>query len=295
MDLAPNTMPDNSADLLARPPEPTRAKPRPLATRVLGRLHQALLRNRWLSSLTLPLRLLFNRLLIVLHLDSVYVRMLHEWKFRPFFRTRSLQENVGFSHRDDVDEALHKVHATLRATAEKHVPARGKILDIGSGTGLVTKQLTDQWQLVGIDISASLTDVAREVCPDATFLVGDILETDAGSDFNLAFCIGVLCYIPPSQLERYFRRIHGLLADDGIFFLQYPHAIARLDLWHPNLLYTKHSPRTVERTATRLFDKLAHGHSFFDGHPVDDYDRDPFPKDSFVNGYLYIGRKRRPS
>jgi hypothetical protein len=88
------------------------------------------------------------------------------------------------------------------------------------------------------------------------------------------------------------RRVADLLNDDGLLFLQYPHAICRQDLWRPNLLYTKYSPRAVERTAEEFFETVEHRHSFYEDHPVETYDRDPFPRDSFVNGYLYLGRKR---
>ena len=241
---------------------------------------------------TLPLRVALNNGLIAVGLDGAYVKWRHEWKSRPYARSKSLQENVGFSHRDDVDEALKRVHERLRQTIERFVPATGKILDIGSGTGLVARQLTDRWNVVGLDISASLTDVARQTCPSARFTVGDILDTDVGNDFHFAYSIGVLCYIPPGSLREYLRRVAMALAQDGVFFLQYPHAITWRDQLHPNLLYTKYSPRVVAQTASEFFEIIEHRHSFCDDHPVETYDRHPFKGDSFVNGYMLIGRKR---
>ena len=241
---------------------------------------------------TFPLRVAVNNALISTGLDGTYVRWRHEWRNRPFWTSKSLQENVGFSHREDVDEALKRVHALLRETVERFVPDGERILDIGSGTGLVARTLVDRWAVVGIDISSTLTEIARQTCPKADFIVGDILESHIGGDFALVYCIGVLGYVPPGQLRAYFQRVHFALADGGILFLQYPHAITWSSLLHPNLLYTKYSPRAVRRCAEEFFEIVEHRHSFYDDHAVETYDRNPFPRDSFVNGYLLIGRKR---
>jgi len=248
--------------------------------------------GRPIAVVSLPFKIAMNNILIGLGLDKFYVRYSRQWERRRFSPTRTLQENVGFSHRDDVNQALHRVHAKLREICEKQVTTGGRILDIGSGTGLVTRQLTDRWKVVGIDLSPNLTEVARKVVPEADFYVGDILTLELTGGFSLAFSIGVLEYIPPAQLRAYFAKAAHLLTEDGILFVQYPHAISRLDLWHPNLLYSKYTPRVVQEAAAEFFETLEHHHSFHTDKIVEEIDDDPYPVDSFVNGYLYVGRKR---
>ncbi len=70
---------------------------------------------------TFPLRVTVNHALIATGLDGTYVRWWHKWRTRSFSTSKSLQENVGFSHREDVAEALKRVHVRLRETVERSV------------------------------------------------------------------------------------------------------------------------------------------------------------------------------
>ena len=51
------------------------------------------------------------------------------------------------------------------------------VLDVGCGTGVLTRSLTqhvgDSGSSTGIDLSESMLGVARERCPDATFHQGN--------------------------------------------------------------------------------------------------------------------------
>ena len=49
-----------------------------------------------------------------------------------------------------------------------------RTLDVACGTGFLTRHLPGQ--IVGLDASNAMVDIARERLPDATFVVGDALE-----------------------------------------------------------------------------------------------------------------------
>lgn len=279
-------------ELIASSPKADHALSRPLWRRAAGWVWRLVWRSRPVRLMWLPFEIAFNNTLIISGLDGAYVRWRSEWQSRPFSKKKSLQENVGFSHREDVDEALRRVHEKLRLVVETEIAKGSRILDVGAGTGLVARQLVDHWRVVGIDISPALTEAARATVPEAEFHVGDVTATRLEGDFAMAYSIGVVQYIPPSLLRQYLANIAGLLADRGVFFLQYPHPIHRTHLLHPNLLYTRYEPRFMEKLAGEFFDVMEHHHSFFFDKKVDRLDPDPYPKDSFVNGYLYIGRKR---
>ncbi|ABK19023.1 Methyltransferase type 11 [Syntrophobacter fumaroxidans MPOB] len=223
--------------------------------------------------------------------DPLLCRLHHQWVGRNFNPAKSLQENVGFSHREDVEAALSKVHGTLWSFACGNLEEGASILDLGSGTGLIAKRMSSRFKIVGIDISEELTRVARKENPQCEFHVGDFLSFECGSDFALIYSIGVLMYFPPSRLRLFFERAHEVLRPGGYLFLQYSHALKRSDLWFPDISSIKYSPAIVERCAAEFFKIEAHHHSFFEEKIVQDYDRDPFPMDSFVNGYLLIARR----
>lgn len=240
----------------------------------------------------LPFSILLNQLLLLSRLDGAYVRLRHKWRNVGYSQSKSARENVGFSHRPDVDEALKRVHAKLRDVLMTHVRDGAPVLDIGSGTGLVAAQLVDRWNVVGYDISASLTEVARRTVPEAEFHVGDITEAHLEKRFALAYCIGVVQYIPPGSLRVFMRKVSELLEENGLLFLQYAHPVKRIQLLNPDLLYTHYRPSRMEQTTTEFFDVVSHHHSFHFDKKVEDLDPDPFPLDSFVNGYLLVARKR---
>jgi SAM-dependent methyltransferase len=248
-----------------------------------------------LKSMMLPLVMVYNNVLVVLGLDGGYVDKRHKWRWRTFNANRSLHENVDFSHREDVDEARKRMLMHCREIAATRIQPGKRILDIGSGTGLFAKEFASQWRVVGVDISASLTEAARRAVPNAEFYVGDFLSVPMQGQFALAYSISTLEYIPPTRLRAFLARVASLLADDGVLYLQYPHAVSRLDLYYPNLFYIKYSPAVVERAAAVFFHKIEHHHGFYREKIVERFDIDPYPKDSFVNGYVYIGRKKAQS
>src|ERR1022692_1770368 len=55
------------------------------------------------------------------------------------------------------------------------LPKESKILDIGCGTGLVAKFLTDRgFKVIGIDISRNMLSLARQIAPAAKFYKRDM-------------------------------------------------------------------------------------------------------------------------
>lgn len=73
----------------------------------------------------------------------------------------------------------------------------GRIVDLGCGSGIWTRQLVDAgFEVVGVDISAAMIEIARQRVPEAEFYVGSFLHfpippcravTALGEVFNYLF------------------------------------------------------------------------------------------------------------
>jgi SAM-dependent methyltransferase len=109
---------------------------------------------------------------------------------------------------------------------KKWIPAGGKILDIGRGSGRDLATLTKSgFRVAGVDTSGDMLDAALNRYPE---LAGKIslsgLPALPGIEdtFNGVLCSAVLQHIPDSKLYESFRRIRELLKDEGIFIVSFP-------------------------------------------------------------------------
>jgi trans-aconitate 2-methyltransferase len=97
-----------------------------------------------------------------------------------------------------------------------------RILDLGCGTGELTRELHEQLaasETLGIDSSESMLQKAS---PTSTlhFQLGDIASFTTDDPFDLVFSNAALHWIPDH--ERLFARLMSLLAPDGQLAVQMP-------------------------------------------------------------------------
>ncbi|MCO6437096.1 MAG: methyltransferase domain-containing protein [Phycisphaerae bacterium] len=96
----------------------------------------------------------------------------------------------------------------------RHVPAGSRVLELGCGTGVYTRWLTDRGCTVtAMDISPAMIEQARKRSPDATYVVGDcerplehLPEEDRRDAFDIILGINTFSYYPnkESALKGYY-------------------------------------------------------------------------------------------
>jgi SAM-dependent methyltransferase len=238
-----------------------------------------------------------NKFLIFFGLDNFLIKRINPYlSFKPS-NDKSLQEIAGFSHRPEIDEVLLQNHKVLASTVQTYIPNGGKVLDIGCGPGLYLKDFGDKYVLYGQDISQSMIDIAKKELPRGNFINGNILDVELPRELDLIYCIGVLIYIPPSQLDKFFDKIFAHLNNGGILFLNYPHAISFFDLLYSDLTYVRYSPRKIEKIISKKFNILHHSHAV-DNRVVNSYDKNPYKSlnpevdKTYRNSYLLIAQKK---
>jgi SAM-dependent methyltransferase len=92
-----------------------------------------------------------------------------------------------------------------------------RTLDVACGTGFLTRHL--RGEVVGLDQSDAMLDVAREQVPDATFVQGDALDLPFADDaFDRVFTTYFYCHLETPERARFLaeaRRVAGELVVIG--------------------------------------------------------------------------------
>lgn len=98
---------------------------------------------------------------------------------------------------------------------------QAKILDIGCGCGRDAKQFSDAgFQVIGIDFSEKMIEIAKQRGLKAEFFVMDIESASfAKNSFGGVWAGMSLLHIPKDKLSLVLKRIYDLLKRDGLFYL----------------------------------------------------------------------------
>jgi ubiquinone/menaquinone biosynthesis C-methylase UbiE len=96
-----------------------------------------------------------------------------------------------------------------------------KILDLGCGSGIQSKQLLQAGlEVIGLDLSPEMIRQAKKRIPKAKFIVGDITKMDFPKEsFDGVFAQASLLHIPKKLVPKVLGSIHKILRINGIFYL----------------------------------------------------------------------------
>jgi SAM-dependent methyltransferase len=126
----------------------------------------------------------------------------------------------------------HERFGALAADAARLVVAelhragitRGTVVDLGSGSGIFARALTDAgYAVVGVDISPDMVALARKTAPDATFSAGSVHDFAIPAGAVAVTALGeVLNYATDGSagidaLGSLAARVRAALAPNGLF------------------------------------------------------------------------------
>lgn len=148
-----------------------------------------------------------------------------------------------FVERYDIDNAPGADHAYYRALADT-IGAR-KIIDVGCGTGLLTRALATPGRVViGVDPSATMLGYARRQ-PGAeavTWMHGDASMLAGAGDADLAVSSGnTMMHISPQAYPTVLGHLGAALRLGGVFSFETRNPGAReWERWNPAEIHTEH-------------------------------------------------------
>lgn len=110
-------------------------------------------------------------------------------------------------------------HGKALQYAKKH----GNALDIGCGcTGRLTKALLNSgFSVVGIDVSAKMVNIARELQPSVTFIHADICKLVLPNKYDFITAWDSIWHIPLSEQRKVITKIVDSLTVGGIFIFSF--------------------------------------------------------------------------
>ena len=124
---------------------------------------------------------------------------------------------------DAVNEEPEERIALLLNLLERHHPAATSVLELGCGTGAVLAGLGSGLELVGVDRSVAMLEVAKRRVPGAQFLLDDIVSVDVGRTFEVVLCVcdTINHLTTPEGWRAVFARAAHHLAPGGLFIVDF--------------------------------------------------------------------------
>jgi SAM-dependent methyltransferase len=129
--------------------------------------------------------------------------------------------DLAFVHHDGYGEPARRAAAALlRALGPRH--RSGLVVDLGCGTGVLAREVTGAgYDVLGVDLSADMLDIARSHAPAARFVQGSVVDAEVRP------CVGVTAigecfnYLFDERqaldaMTVVLRRVHDALAPGGL-------------------------------------------------------------------------------
>lgn len=138
---------------------------------------------------------------------------------------RAYDEDLAYIHDAGFGHIARAAGKRLTQELRRRDFAVGLVVDLGCGSGIVSKILSEAgYDTLGIDISSAMVDLARRRVPQGEFRIGSLLTSEIPPCVAVAAVGECFNYLFDRQnnratLKRLLRRIHAALAPKGVFLL----------------------------------------------------------------------------
>lgn len=112
----------------------------------------------------------------------------------------------------------------IKWTVKTHKQNDGKkLLDVACGTGTHASILVKDFQVLGVDISENMMEIARKKVPDAQFIHGDMKKLDLREKFDVVTCMfsAIHYNISYMELETTLQNFYNHLNDGGVVIFDF--------------------------------------------------------------------------
>lgn len=102
--------------------------------------------------------------------------------------------------------------------------AGGRVLDLGCGNGAKIARLAGRFEVAGVDLSEEQLRLARARVPEATFIQGDLAQSDFPPEtFEAVTALYSIMHVPREEHRALLGRIGRWLKPGGLFLASLSH------------------------------------------------------------------------
>jgi SAM-dependent methyltransferase len=130
--------------------------------------------------------------------------------------------DLAFVHDDGFGGPARAAAGALLAALERSGVSSGRVVDLACGSGILSQRLCEAgFDVLGIDLSADMLELARRRAPNASFVQGSLLSADLPACVAVAIVGEGVNYLfdeshSKRALSRLFGRIHEALSPGGV-------------------------------------------------------------------------------
>lgn len=131
----------------------------------------------------------------------------------------------------DAGESIHgEVDLLVSLLGEPPTGRVARVLDAGCGTGRVAIELANRGvDAVGVDLDEPMLEEARRKAPEQQWLLGDLVDADAGRDFDAVVMAGnVMIFVAPGTEAAVVANMAGHLRPGGLLVAGFQTGAGRL-------------------------------------------------------------------
>lgn len=165
------------------------------------------------------------------------------------------------------EHSRYGLHALERAL--QWAPQGGEALDVGCGAGgrFIRRLQAQGFRVTGLDVSATMIQLARQQHPEHQFLQQDICHWQAVQDFDVIMAWDSLFHLPLSQQKPVLARLSAALRPGGVLMYSFGNAHGEhTDCWRDDHFY--YSAIGINENVQWLFQQgLSLLHLELDQHP----------------------------
>lgn len=137
------------------------------------------------------------------------------------------QKDLAQVHNSDYGNIAKNGASELLQLLRRYSFLSGKIVDLGCGSGILAKKLSEQgYEVIGVDYSADMLAIAQTKAPNAQFVQASFL------DYDIPYCQAVsatgeiINYLfdkknNEEELLHFFGKVHNQLAPKGLFLFDF--------------------------------------------------------------------------